>query len=52
MTTLQLRYKLFLDVLRNKGEVNMFGAVPYLMEYFELDYADATKILTQWMEEF
>lgn len=52
MPVLQLRYKLFLDVLRNKGEVNMFGAVPYLMEYFEIEYKEASKILSQWMEEY
>jgi nucleoid DNA-binding protein len=30
----------------------MYGAVPYLVEEFDLSKKEASKILTQWMESF
>lgn len=46
-------HKEFLDELRDSGETNMFGAVPYLIEEFpELSKQEAKKILTEWMESF
>lgn len=43
----------FLDMLRESGVTNMFGAVPYLMEEFDhLAYDEARDILKAWMETF
>ena len=42
----------YLDDLRESGEINMFGAVPYLQQAFpELagDRARAKRILMAWM---
>jgi hypothetical protein len=46
------KYFAFLDDLRESGETNMFGAVPYLQQAFpELagDRARAKRILKAWM---
>ena len=44
-------YQIFLDVLRDSGVTNMYGAIPYLMEQFEeLDRSQAKYILMTWME--
>jgi len=46
-------YFLFLDELRESGETNMFGAVPYLQEaYTELTKQEAKAILLEWMRTF
>ena len=46
-------YLNFLDSLRESGVTNMFGARPYLEEYFpELDRKQATEILTYWMKTY
>ena len=42
----------FLDDLRESGETNMFEAVPYIVERFEVDVKFATKILIYWMKTF
>lgn len=42
----------FLDQLRNSGETNMFGAVPYLQARFGLLYNEAKDVLVEWMETF
>lgn len=40
----------FLDVLRETGSINMFGARPSLMaEFPELDDKDAATVLSYWM---
>jgi hypothetical protein len=41
---------LFLNVLRRTGEVNMFGAAPWLEDYFLLDKRTARKVLLDWMQ--
>lgn len=47
------RYFEYLDELRESGETNMFGAVPYLMKEFpELTEKEAKNILLAWMESF
>lgn len=49
------KYFDYLDQLRQSGETNMFGAVPYLQREFpELssDPKQAGKILTEWMSTF
>jgi len=42
----------YLDALRESGDVNMFGARPYLADEFGLDKADSSAILKYWMESF
>lgn len=41
---------LFLNALRRTGEVNMFGAAPWLEDYFLLDKREAKKVLVAWMQ--
>jgi len=46
-------YLIYLDILRESGITNMFGAVPYLLEEFsELSEVEAKKVLKNWMETF
>ena len=42
----------YLDILRDSGVTNMFGARPYLIEEFDLDNRLAAEILTYWMKSF
>ena len=43
----------YLDVLRESGVTNMFGARPYLMDEFpDLEKDEAGKLLSEWMETF
>lgn len=43
----------FLDVLRDSGIVNMFGATPYIMEEFPLlDKIEARSFLIEWMQTY
>jgi hypothetical protein len=42
----------FLDQLRESGEINMFGAAPYLAEFFDLTQQEARKVLAYWMQTF
>ena len=42
----------YLDHLRVSGEVNMFGAGPYLQAEFGLDRHEARKVLLEWMQQF
>ena len=47
------KYFTYLEKLRDSGETNMFGAMPYLMDEFpELDKKSAGDILTAWMRSF
>jgi len=43
---------LFLDSLRESGQINMFGAAPYLAEAFGLSKSEAREVLRQWMQSF
>lgn len=45
-------YWIYLEDLRRSGVTNMFGATPYLMEAFDLEKREATKILTDWMQNY
>ena len=40
---------LYLDDLRESGETNMYGAVPYLQRDFGLLQEDASTILSYWV---
>jgi uncharacterized protein YciI len=42
----------YLDLLRESGETNMYGAGPFLVANFPIDLKLAHKILTYWMESF
>lgn len=47
------KYWLFLERLRQSGETNMYGAVPYLLAQFdELSQEDAKNILLDWMHNY
>ena len=43
---------LYLDELRQSGETNMFGAVPYLVEKFEMSKKEARDMLSLWMKSY
>lgn len=42
----------FLNILRDSGATNMFGATPYVEEEFGLDKSEARRILSLWMKNF
>ena len=43
----------YLDVLRESGKTNMFGATPYIQqEYPDLSKSEARDVLIYWMETF
>lgn len=47
------KYYDFLERLRQSGATNMFGATPYLQEFFEeLSHAEAVRILSTWMANY
>ena len=48
----QEQVNIFLDMLRESGVTNMFGASPYIREEFEVTRYDANRFLTKWMETF
>jgi hypothetical protein len=47
-----LEYFEYLDVLRESGVTNMFGAGPYLRDEFGLDKREARQVLLEWMQTF
>lgn len=42
----------YLNDLRTSGITNMFGASPYLVEEFNIDKKEATRVLGLWMDNF
>ena len=42
----------FLNILRDSGATNMFGAVPYIKDEFNLDSKEAKSLLSLWMANF
>ncbi len=42
----------FLNILRDSGATNMFGAIPYIKDEFELDSKEAKSLLMLWMANF
>ena len=42
----------FLNLLRESGVTNMFGAGPYVEEEFGIDKREARRILSLWMHNF
>jgi uncharacterized protein YciI len=49
---LQQAHLEFLNFLRKSGEVNMFGAAPYLQTEFGLEKDQAKAIHVYWMKTF
>lgn len=45
-------YWIFLEKLRRSGVTNMYGAIPYIQEAFDLDYEMAKKVLLDWMKNY
>ena len=44
------RFHAFLRRLRAKGRSNMYGAVPYLMQAFQLERDDAFRVVCEWID--
>jgi len=42
----------YLNMLRDSGATNMFGAVPYIEEEFDLNSKEAKRLLMLWMANF
>jgi len=42
----------YLNMLRNSGVTNMFGAGSYIVANFGVSKQDGNKILSKWMEHF
>lgn len=42
----------YLDLLRETGVTNMFGAASYLVEEFDIDTETARAYLSYWMRTF
>ena len=43
---------IFLEVLRQSGATNMFGATPYLVEHCDLDRKMAREVLQSWTDNY
>tara|TARA_R100000995_G_scaffold20817_1_gene8745 strand:+ start:6832 stop:7032 length:201 start_codon:yes stop_codon:yes gene_type:complete len=42
----------FLEILRQSGKTNMFGATPYLVKHTGLNGITARKVLQSWMDNY
>jgi hypothetical protein len=42
----------YLDALRETGQINMFGAGPYLQEAYGLTKYEARDVVLMWMQTF
>lgn len=42
----------FLELLRQSGVCNMFGATPYLQEGYHLTYDESVMVLCNWMHNY
>jgi hypothetical protein len=40
---------IFLDEKQRLGNVDMYHAAPYIVEKFQIKYAEASRILSLWM---
>jgi hypothetical protein len=47
-----LEYFEYLDILRESGGTNMFGAGVFLQEEFALTKREARQVLSEWMQTF
>lgn len=46
------QYWNYLETLRRSGITNMYGAIPYLMKEFKIEYSEAKDILRSWMQNY
>lgn len=51
-TQLEQEAMSFLNLLRDSGATNMFGAAPYVEDEFGIDKREARRILQLWMRNF
>ena len=42
----------YLDILKDSGTTNMFGATPYLVDQFGFDKRTAANYLVLWMQSY
>jgi hypothetical protein len=49
---MERQYYSYLNVLRDSGVINMFGASPYLQEEFGLSRREAKEVLLAWIHSF
>lgn len=42
----------FLDMLRDSGKINMFGAGPYIQEVFDFNRHQAKQYVLAWMRSY
>jgi len=42
----------FLNILRESGAVNMYGATDYIIEEFNVSRKEAVQMLSLWMKNF
>ena len=49
---MEKEYFAYLELLRDSGITNMFGAAPYLEEAFGLSRKEARDVLSSWMESY
>jgi len=42
---------LYLDALRDSGQINMMGARPHIQHNFDLDKKEATELHMEWMKD-
>jgi len=47
-----IEYFTYLDVLRESGVTNMYGATPYLQDEFRLPEDKARRIVQLWIKTF
>ena len=52
ISTIDPEHLAFLEELRDSGQINMFGARPFLQEAFGLTKKNSSEILITWMSEF
>ena len=45
------RFQAYLRRLRAGGRSNMYGAIPYLMQTFQLDRESAFRIVCEWVDQ-
>jgi len=49
---LEEEHLIFLNDLRESGEINMFGAGSYLKDSFDLTHKESNEIVSYWMKTF
>lgn len=42
----------YLDMVRETGQINMFGAAPWLEKEYKISRQDARSVLSAWMKSF